>query len=216
MGPVCDGDRAVKSNVETVRREMRALLRSPEFRDGIRRGEGSKLFRGCLKHNAVTGWTQRRQDGRRRVRALECNNAAIRRLIKMACGGDADADAVLRDITSDLLKGGVPPGPTLANYIAKALTKPGGKVRHRPGPDPNARRIRNCLIAEMVERAMKRGLNPTRNHDPKSKDEASESACSIVAQELVPVGCLVSEDAVAKIFYSARKAQSTVGKIKPI
>ena len=192
-----------KLDAEAALKKARAFLDTPEFHDAFRPGGGSTLNRGWLKHDSVVGW-----GGLRGNAARECRKAKLSKLIKLARGGDADADAALCDIARDFLKGNLLPPKPLTNYLAKeVLTKPASKPRLRTGPKPNALKIRNGYIAEAVDRVAKRGFKPNRNPASRS-DGHPASACSIVAKTLIAIGCPIGEEAVEKIVRGARKAQS--------
>ena len=171
----------------------------PDFRDALDRG--SVLRRGWLKHDTVTGWAPPRGS-----RAVKCSKAKMRGLIKMARDGDADADVILRDIASDMLKEGVPLPKPLATYSAEALRIPPGKVRLRPGPGPNALMIRNRIIFDAVMAVKGLGYRADRNRAPARGVHKKESACSIVAKALKRVGLRRMKDtSVAEIYWQSKK-----------
>ena len=171
----------------------------PEFRDALDRGSG--LRRGWLKHDTVTDWAPPRGN-----RAVKCGKAKIRGLINMARDGDADADAILRDIASDMLVGGVSLPNPLATYSAEVLRMPSGKVRRRPGPGPRASVIRNRIIFEAVMAVKGLGYRADRNRAPARSVHKNESACSIVAKALERVGLRrMKETSVAEIYRQIKK-----------
>ena len=151
------------------------------------------LYRGSLKRDAVTSWAPPWRGGG----ALAYNDKAVSRLMERARDGDADADAVLRDIASDILKAGVLLRIPLANYIVDVLGKPASKAS-KPGPKPNALKVRNRYIADAVDRVTKLGFKPYRNQASRS-DHHPASACSIVAKALTALRCSIGEDGVEKI-----------------
>lgn len=177
-----------------------AHLNDPMFRDAIGEIGGLTLLRGSMKHAAVTGWALPR--GKRSGGALVCNNAKVRELIRRALGGNADADAVLRDIAADMIAGGVPLPKGLCKYTVGILRL--GTAGRKRGPNPNALKVRNIFIAEAVERVEQLGFKTTRNR----ATDAQDSACSIVKRAIAKFNIHKTEDAVVKIVYDARQAQS--------
>jgi hypothetical protein len=131
-----------------------------------------------------------------------------RAVIAKAMDGDADADALLREIACEKLREGLP--PNLATYIGGILA--GDDSRRRGSPQKYY--SRDFMVYLTVYEMVEDGFSATRNSATKDR-ELRESACSIVSAALAELGVNLSEKSIERIWKetSARFPSSLINRI---
>jgi hypothetical protein len=129
-------------------------------------------------------------------------------IIAMARAGDADADAVLRQLLIEMQSRGDPLPTELAAYNMELLH---GGLHPPPGPKRKDKTLRDLCIAMTVAAVVDRfGLTPTRNTASRGRPSARRSACAIVAEALGFVGISTGEKAVEAIWTRLANVMPTV------
>jgi hypothetical protein len=126
-------------------------------------------------------------DGPRFIEPLVWNENHAEHLIKLAFGGDVDAERVLLDAWLELDERGIPIPKQLNDFVRGVLSRGAEKLgsKHRNFD-------RDQFMCMAVDWLIRRGWEKERRHNSRS---GVESACSLVAQT---VG-YISESAVRKV-----------------
>jgi hypothetical protein len=137
-----------------------------------------------VREIVTTDESPRTKNYQRSASTSRWNENALVKLIADARAGDADARAVLRDLSRELIDREEPPIGPLKEYLTEDALADSPPKPKRQTPNAHANSSRDANIANLIERVRDLfDLRPTRCPNlVGSKDPNEQSVCSIVAK----------------------------------
>jgi hypothetical protein len=131
-------------------------------------------------------------------------NKQIEGIVERARRGSRLDHEIACELAMEMLEVGKTAPLSLRDYISRVLRD--GPPPGKPGVSPQKHFSRNLAIEEAVTLVHSLyGFKLTRNPATRSKPNAPESACSIVARALAALGLHISEDGVKEAYDQAQK-----------